>query len=300
MTPETSDRIEARDGRTQPGAEPRTFRYYDLIMAAFVAVLLCTNLISVGKRVSIGGFVFGAGVLFFPISYLFGDILTEVYGYARSRKVVWAGFGAMVFASVVTQVVLRLPGDPKWKNQAAFEIVFGGTWRVVIASMVGFFAGEFANSFTLAKLKLATKGRLLWLRTIGSTIVGEAADSILFYPIAFLGIWENEAVVRVLAMNYLLKVLWEVVATPLTYRVVGFLKRAEGSTTSTTGPTSPPSRSTREGVPAARDGRKTASRGRLRRCIIGDDRRRAARANPGPGPRGPTPAGTRPSRGLTT
>ncbi len=227
----------------------RSYRYYDLILAAFVTVLLCTNLISAPKRVDLGvGFVFGAGVLFFPISYLFGDILTEVYGYARSRKVVWAGFGALLFATFMSQVVLRMPPDPSWavgvrlsgdqavidptsnvklSNQAVWETVFGGTWRIVLASMVGFFAGEFVNSFTLAKLKVFTRGRFLWTRTIGSTIVGEAADSLLFYPIAFLGIWQTERVVQVMLTNYCLKVGWEVVATPLTYRVVAFLKRVE-------------------------------------------------------------------------
>lgn len=227
---------------------PRNYRYYDLILGAFVTVLLCTNLISAPKRVEIGGFVFGAGVLFFPISYLFGDVLTEVYGYARSRKVVWAGFGAMAFATLMTQTVLRMPPDPAWSiglrvqgsqvqldptsstrlsNQFVWETVFGGTWRVMLASMVGFFAGEFANSFTLAKMKVWTEGKYLWTRTIGSTIVGEATDSLLFYPIAFLGIWPIERVLQVMLTNYCLKVGWEMVATPLTYQVVGFLKRAE-------------------------------------------------------------------------
>lgn len=246
---------------TQPESEPRraaqpsrgrVYRYYDLIMAAFVTVLLCTNLISAPKRVQIGGFVFGAGVLFFPISYLFGDILTEVYGYARSRKVVWAGFGALLFVTIMTQIVLRMPPDPTWRvglaitsgnaeivpasasgthlsSQRIWESVFGGTWRVVLASMIGFFAGEFANSFTLAKMKVLTSGRFLWMRTIGSTIVGEAADSVLYYPIAFLGLpnWPTDRVFTVLLMNYVLKVSWEIIATPLTYGVVGFLKRAE-------------------------------------------------------------------------
>lgn len=230
----------------------RVYKYYDLILAGFVTVLLCTNLISAPKRVQIGGFVFGAGVLFFPISYLFGDILTEVYGYKRSRKVVWAGFGALLFATLMSQVVLRMPAAPTWglgvrldgsyvtpngqkmavsslklSNQVVWETVFGGTWRVVLASMIGFFAGEFVNSFTLAKMKILTAGRWLWTRTIGSTVLGEAADSILFYPIAFYGVWSNEDVVRVLLTNYSLKVLWEILATPLTYAVVGFLKRAE-------------------------------------------------------------------------
>lgn len=231
-----------------PHHATRTYRYYDLILGAFVTVLLCTNLISAPKRVEIGGFVFGAGVLFFPISYLFGDILTEVYGYARSRKVVWSGFAALLFASLMTQVVLAMPADPSWgvgirvesnqavldpdspvrlSNQAIWQTVFGGTWRIVLASMIGFFAGEFANSFTLAKLKILTRGRFLWTRTIGSTIVGEAADSLLFYPIAFLGIWPLERVLQVMLANYCLKVGWEVIATPLTYGIVGYLKRAE-------------------------------------------------------------------------
>jgi uncharacterized integral membrane protein (TIGR00697 family) len=217
------------------------YRYYDLILAGFVTVLLCTNLISASKQVEVGGFVFGAGVLFFPISYLFGDILTEVYGYARSRKVVWAGFGALAFATVVCQVVLALPAAPGWEfmataldgarvtlpRQEAWQQVFGSTWRIVLASMLGFFAGEFANSFTLAKLKLRTGGRWLWTRTIGSTVVGEMVDSLIFYPIAFWGLWTPERVLQVMAANYTLKVLWEVLATPLTYAVVRRLKRVE-------------------------------------------------------------------------
>lgn len=208
----------------------RNYRYYDLIMAAFVTVLLCTNLISAPKRIQFGSLpAFGAGVLFFPISYLFGDILTEVYGYARSRKVVWAGFGALAFASLMSQVVLALPAAATWHNQEAWQTVFGGTWRIIFASMIGYFAGEFVNSFTLAKLKILTRGRFLWTRTIGSTIAGEAADSVLFYPIAFLGRpgWTLEDVLGVMLANYCLKVCWEVLATPLTYGVVGYLKRVE-------------------------------------------------------------------------
>jgi uncharacterized integral membrane protein (TIGR00697 family) len=212
-----------------PQATRRDYRYYDLIMAAFVTILICSNFISAPKRVTLAGFTFGAGVLFFPISYLFGDVLTEVYGYARSRKVVWAGFGALASASFMSWVVLRLPAAPTWHNQEAWETVFGGTPRVVVASMLGFFCGEFANSFTLAKLKIATAGRWLWVRTIGSTLAGELVDSVLFYPIAFLGRpgWSAEDVVQILLANYTLKVGWEVAATPLTYKVVGFLKRAE-------------------------------------------------------------------------
>ncbi len=209
--------------------EPRrSYRYYDLIMAAFVTVLICSNFISAPKRVTLGGFTFGAGVLFFPISYLFGDILTEVYGYARSRKVVWAGFGALAFTSTVSWVVLHLPADPTWSKQAAYESVFAGAPRVVLASMLAFFTGEFVNSFAMAKIKVQTRGRFLWIRTIGSTILGEAADSLIFYPVAFLGVWDNDSLIKVLVTNYTLKVGWEVVATPLTYGVVAYLKRAEG------------------------------------------------------------------------
>jgi uncharacterized integral membrane protein (TIGR00697 family) len=205
----------------------RTYRYYDLIMAAFVCVLLCSNLIGVSKAVTIHGFTFGAGNLFFPISYLFGDILTEVYGYARSRKVVWAGFGALAFASFMSAVVVALPPSPQWQGQEHLEAVFGSTWRTALASLVAYFCGEFANSVTLAKMKIWTNGRFLWTRTIGSTIVGEAADSLIFYPLAFLGSWSTSLLLTVLVGNYLIKVLWEVLATPLTYRVVAFLKRAE-------------------------------------------------------------------------
>jgi uncharacterized integral membrane protein (TIGR00697 family) len=205
---------------------PRVYRYYDLIMAAFVTVLLCSNLISAAKRVHVGPLVFGAGVIFFPISYLFGDILTEVYGYARSRKVVWTGFGALVFASLVSWVVLALPPNPGF-NQPAWEAVFGGTPRIVAASMAGYFVGEFANSYTLAKMKVLTRGRWLWTRTIGSTIVGEAADSLCFYPLAFAGVWTSAELWEILVTNYCLKVFNEVLMTPVTYRVVAFLKRAE-------------------------------------------------------------------------
>ncbi|HKP56554.1 MAG TPA: queuosine precursor transporter [Polyangiales bacterium] len=211
--------------------QPRTYRYYDLIMAAFVCVLLCANLIGVSKvtQVTLFGsaFAFGAGNLFFPLSYLFGDMLTEVYGYARSRKVVWAGFGALLFASIMSFVVVNLPPADGWKGQAVIEAAFGSTWRIALASLVGYFCGEFANSVTLAKMKIWTQGRMLWTRTIGSTIVGEACDTVVFYPLAFYGTWDNALLLKVMAANYVLKVGWEVVATPITYRVVAALKRAE-------------------------------------------------------------------------
>jgi len=213
--------------RETPPQPQRRYKYFDLIMVGFVTVLLCSNLIGVGKPAHVGGFTFGAGILFFPISYLFGDIMTEVYGYARARRVVWAGFGALGFAALMSWVVLALPPAPGWPGQAALRSVFGATPRIVGASLLAFWAGEFTNSFTLAKMKVRTDGRMLWLRTIGSTVAGEAVDSLLFYPLAFLGVWSTATVLSVLASNYVLKVLWEVIATPLTYRVVAHLKRVE-------------------------------------------------------------------------
>ena len=208
-------------------APERSYRYYDLIMAVFVTVLLCSNLIGPGKPAQLGPVTFGAGILFFPISYLFGDILTEVYGYARARRVVWTGFAALAFASVMSVVVLALPAAPGWAGQAALESVFGQTPRIMLASLAAFWAGEFANSYALAKLKIFTAGRLLWTRTIGSTLVGAGVDTAIFYPLAFLGVWETATVLKVLFTNYVLKVLWEVLATPFTYRAVAFLKRVE-------------------------------------------------------------------------
>jgi queuosine precursor transporter len=206
---------------------PKQYRYYDLIMAAFVTILLCSNLIGAGKVVEVAGFRFSSGVLFFPVSYIFGDILTEVYGYARSRKVVWAGFGAMFFATFMSSFVLWMPPASSWPHQQAFETVFGSTYRIFLGSLIAFFCGEFANSFTLAKMKILTKGKHLWMRTIGSTIVGELVDSLIFYPIAFLGVWSTDDVITVLMTNYMMKVGTEVAMTPVTYRIVAFLKRAE-------------------------------------------------------------------------
>ncbi len=205
----------------------RTFKYYDLIMAAFVCVLLCANLIGAQKVTQVGPFTFGAGNLFFPISYLFGDVLTEVYGYARSRKVVWAGFSALFFASFMSFVVVHLPPAPGWHGQAMIEAAFGSTWRIAGSSLIAYFCGEFTNSFTLAKMKIFTNGQHLWTRTIGSTIVGEAVDTLVFYPLAFYGVWSNDLLGRVMVTNYFVKVAWEVVATPITYAVVRRLKRAE-------------------------------------------------------------------------
>jgi queuosine precursor transporter len=203
-------------------------------MAAFVTVLLCSNLIGVHKVSSVnlpyyGEYIYGAGVLFFPISYLFGDILTEVYGYARSRKVIWAGFGALIFASLMSFAVTALPSAATMEpeKQKAIEMIFGQVPRIVIASLTAFWLGEFVNSFVLAKIKLLMKGKILFVRTIASTIFGEIADSLIFYPIAFYGIWSNEQLISVMIGNYFIKVLWEVLATPFTYLIVNFLKKAE-------------------------------------------------------------------------
>lgn len=203
-------------------------------MAAFVAVYLCSNLIGPAKAALInlpllGPITFGAGVLFFPISYIFGDILTEVYGYARARRVIWAGFGAMLFASLMAYVVVALPPAPEWQNQQAYEIAFGSTWRIVLASLIAFFCGEFVNSYVLAKMKIWTKGKRLWTRTIGSTICGEAVDSMLFYPIAFYnsGLIPNELLLKIMLVQFIAKVGVEVAFTPVTYKVVSWLKRAE-------------------------------------------------------------------------
>jgi uncharacterized integral membrane protein (TIGR00697 family) len=213
---------------------PRSYRYYELVMAAFVTVLICANLIGPAKIAQVevpllGALTFGAGVLFFPISYVFGDILTEVYGYARARRVIWAGFAGLAFASFMAAVVVALPPAPFWTHQEAYEIAFGNAPRVVAASMVAYFCGEFVNSYVLAKMKIATRGRWLWTRTIGSTIAGEAVDSALFYPLAFYGagIIPDDKLPQVMLAQFVAKVAVEVAFTPVTYKVVAFLKKAE-------------------------------------------------------------------------
>ena len=215
-------------------APHRSYRYYDLVMAAFVTILICSNLIGPAKIAQLdlpllGVVTFGAGVLFFPISYVFGDVLTEVYGYDRARKVIWAGFAGLAFASVMATVVVALPPAAFWNNQAAYEIAFGSTWRIVLASMFAYFCGEFVNSFVLAKMKILTKGRWLWTRTIGSTIAGEAVDSALFYPLAFYGtgIIPDDKLPLVMLAQFVTKVGVEVAFTPVTYKIVNALKRAE-------------------------------------------------------------------------
>jgi len=216
----------------------RTYRYYEFLMAGFVAVLLCSNLIGPAKVCAFElpflstALVFGAGNIFFPISYIFGDVLTEVYGYAKARRVIWAGFGAMIFASLMSAVVVGLPASQTESFntvlQPALETVFGGTWRIVCASILAFWIGDFVNSYVMARMKVLTAGRWLWTRTIGSTVVGQAVDSLVFYPFAFFGIWETETLFRVLMFNWAFKIGVEVLMTPLTYAVVNRLKRAEG------------------------------------------------------------------------
>jgi uncharacterized integral membrane protein (TIGR00697 family) len=208
-------------------------RYFDLVMAAFVTILLLSNVLGAGKVATvdlpgIGAWPFGAGILFFPVSYVIGDILTEVYGYSRARRCIWAGFGALLFMAIMAWVVVALPPAPGWQGQAAYEQVFGQVPRIVLASIVAFWAGEFANSYVLARMKVMTKGRHLWSRTIGSTVIGQGIDSLIFYPLAFWGVWDNQTLLVVLATQWALKVGWEAALTPVTYGVVGFLKRREG------------------------------------------------------------------------
>ncbi|HEX7872488.1 MAG TPA: queuosine precursor transporter [Sphingobium sp.] len=227
----------------------RPMRYYDFALAAFVTILLLSNLIGAAKLSVVHGFVFGSGILFFPIGYVLGDVLTEVYGYGRARRCVWAGFFAMLFMAVMSAVVVAMPAFGQWSCaasdapafaavvkasnpgavcQATYESVFGGTWRIVAASVTAFWAGEFVNSYVLARMKVWTAGKMLWARTIGSTIFGEGVDSLIFYPLAFFGIWSTGQIFTVLLTNWLLKVLWEAALTPVTYVVVGWLKKREG------------------------------------------------------------------------
>lgn len=203
------------------------FRYLDSLIHVFVVVLLVSNLVG-PKIVALGPFRISGAQLLFPITYIFGDVFTEVYGYAASRRAIWTGFFASALLSVMGLVTVALPPAPDWPNQRAFETVFHFVPRMVIASLAAYWAGEFANAYVMARLKLWTRGRHLWMRTIGSTAVGQGVDSLIFYPIAFLFVWTTEQVVTVMFTNYLLKVLWEGLLTPVTYRVVAFLKRAEG------------------------------------------------------------------------
>lgn len=204
----------------------KQYKYFDIIMASFVAVLLISNIAST-KILDFGPFTFDGGTILFPLSYIFGDILTEVYGYKRSRRVIWIGFFMTFLMSAVLIIVGKLPAAAGWDNQDAYDKILGLTPRIVIASLVAYFAGEFSNSYTLAKMKIKTKGRWLWMRTIGSTIIGEGVDTFLFVSIAFYGIIPFELLLAVGVSNYIFKTGVEVIFTPLTYKVVKFLKREE-------------------------------------------------------------------------
>ena len=211
----------------------RRFRYFDFVMAAFVAILLLSNVIGAGKIATIelpglGAWPFGAGILFFPLSYVIGDVLTEVYGFARARRCIWAGFVALLFMAFMSWVVVALPPDAGWTGQQAYEAVFGQVPRIVFASIIAFGAGEFVNSVVLAKMKLWTNGQHLWMRTIGSTVAGQGVDSLFFYPLAFFGVLDSETLLKVMLTQWALKVAWEALLTPVTYAVVGWLKRREG------------------------------------------------------------------------
>lgn len=209
-------------------AEPVRYRYFDLIVGVFVTALIASNLVAT-KRAMVGGYVIGCGILVFPISYIFGDVLTEVYGYARSRRVIWIGFACAALTAGLFAISDWMPPDPSWHGQEAFHAVLGQLPRVVAASLTAYVVGEFANSFVLAKLKVLTGGKHLWMRTIGSTLVGQLVDSAVFYPLAFMGSegWTLALIARVGWNNYLLKVALETLFTPLTYVVVNFLKREE-------------------------------------------------------------------------
>jgi hypothetical protein len=226
------------DGGTIRQVEARALggerlRCFDFVMAAFVTILLLSNVLGAGKVATvdvpgIGAWPFGAGILFFPIAYVIGDVLTEVYGYARARRCIWAGFAALLFMAFMAHVVVALPPAASWTGQAAYEQVFGQVPRIVLASILAFWVGEFANSYVLARMKVWTQGRHLWSRTIGSTVVGQGIDSLIFYPLAFYGLWDNETLLVVLLTQWALKVGWEVLLTPVTYAAVGWLKRREG------------------------------------------------------------------------
>jgi len=211
---------------TVSNLNPERFKYLDLITGLFVAVLLISNIAS-SKIVEIWKFTFDGGTILFPLSYIFGDILTEVYGFRRSRRVIWIGFFCAALMSLTLGLVGLIKPAAGWEYQEAYMRILGQTPRIVTASLIAYFAGEFSNSFVLAKMKILTKGRWLFTRTIGSTIVGEGIDTVIFVVIAFLGVYPNNLVLLIIISNYIFKVSLEVVFTPLTYKIVGFLKRVE-------------------------------------------------------------------------
>lgn len=204
----------------------KEFRFFTLVTALFVAVLIISNIAST-KWVSLGPFIFDGGTILFPLSYIFGDILTEVYGYRRSRQVIWTGFGCALLMAAIFAIVGIMPSAPGWEGQEAYNQILGTTPRIVAGSLIAYFAGEFSNSFTLAKMKIFTKGRWLFSRTIGSTVIGEGVDTLLFVTVAFAGTLPLGTLIAGIISNYIFKVGFEVVATPFTYALVGYLKRTE-------------------------------------------------------------------------
>jgi queuosine precursor transporter len=201
-------------------------KYFAIITGLFVSVLLVSNIAST-KILDLGLFIFDGGTLLFPLSYIFGDILTEVYGYKKARKVIWTGFGAALMMSAVLWTVGMLPPAAGWENQQAYETILGVVPRIVIASLIAYFAGEFSNSYIMAKMKIKSKGKSLWKRTIGSTLVGEGIDTMLFATIAFFGTMPTEIFIALIVSNYVFKVGIEILFTPATYAIVNFLKKEE-------------------------------------------------------------------------
>ncbi len=204
----------------------KNYKYLGAISVFFVSVLLISNIAST-KIVDFGFFTFDGGTLLFPLSYIFGDILTEVYGYKKSRTVIWLGFFMNLLMSLIFIIVGKLPAAPDWNNQAAFDAILGLTPRIVLASMIAYFCGEFSNSYVLAKMKILTKGKWLWTRTIGSTVIGELVDSSLFILIAFFGLLPSSLIFTLMVSNYIFKTAIEVLFTPGTYKIMGFLKKRE-------------------------------------------------------------------------
>ena len=211
------------------------FRYFEFMMAASCVVLVCSNLIGAGKVAEVAGLSFGAGVLFFPFSYIAGDVLTEVYGYARARRVFWASVTAAAFAAAMAAFVTWIPPAPDWNTdvggltrQEAFALNFAQAPRIVAASCLAIWAGEFVNAYVLARMKVASDGKNLWMRMIASTAAGQGIDKLIFYPLAFWGVWKPELILTVAATNYVLQVAWEAMLVPVTSRIVAMMKRAEG------------------------------------------------------------------------
>lgn len=202
------------------------FKYFDLLLALFVLVLLVSNVVS-AKILKLGPFTFDGGTILFPLAYILGDVFTEVYGYKKMRRVIWLGFLANILMAAIFIIVSKLPAAEGWNNQKAYEAILGWVPRIVIASIIAYWVGEFVNSFILAKMKIFTKGRFLWMRTIGSTLVAEFLDSLIFCVIAFLGKVPSALLFKIIISNYIFKVLIEILFTPITYWVANFLKKKE-------------------------------------------------------------------------